>query len=75
MIELRKLQFHYPRSSFSLQLEHTQVESGEHVALIGPSGCGKTTLLNLLASGDFVGNLQAGSSTAGTGGRPGRARV
>jgi putative ABC transport system ATP-binding protein len=49
MIELRKLQFHYPQSSFSLQLEHTQVESGEHVALIGPSGCGKTTLLNLLA--------------------------
>ncbi|MEP5765954.1 MAG: ATP-binding cassette domain-containing protein [Halieaceae bacterium] len=49
MIELRDLQFHYPQSSFSLQLKHTRVENQEHVALIGPSGCGKTTLLNLLA--------------------------
>jgi putative ABC transport system ATP-binding protein len=49
MIELRDLQFNYPQSSFSLQLQDTRVESREHVALIGPSGCGKTTLLNLLA--------------------------
>jgi putative ABC transport system ATP-binding protein len=49
MIELGELAFRYPQSSFSLQLKHTRVESGEHVAIIGPSGCGKTTLLNLLA--------------------------
>ena len=49
MIEFSDIRFHYPHSSFALELAPTRVESREHVALVGPSGCGKTTLLNLLA--------------------------
>ena len=49
MIEFKDIRFHYPHSSFALELTPTRVEDREHVALVGPSGCGKTTLLNLLA--------------------------
>ena len=49
MIEFNDVRFHYPDSSFALDLAATRVEDREHVALVGPSGCGKTTLLNLLA--------------------------
>lgn len=67
MIKLSNVQFRYPQSNFSLQLDHTRVEPGEHVALIGPSGCGKTTLLNLLAGvllPDFGSVEVAGESVA-----------
>ncbi len=49
MIEIRALDFHYPRGDFRLQVPEFAVSSGEKVAVIGPSGSGKTTLLNLIA--------------------------
>ena len=49
MIDLTNIRFHYPASTFALDLDDIQLAAGEQVALVGPSGCGKTTLLNLLA--------------------------
>lgn len=49
MIDIRALDFHYPRGDFRLRVPELTVSSGEKVAVIGPSGSGKTTLLNLIA--------------------------
>jgi len=49
MIDIRALDFHYPRGDFRLRVPEFTVSSGEKVAVIGPSGSGKTTLLNLIA--------------------------
>ena len=49
MIEVRDLEFRYPRSEFTLHIDSLAIERGEAVAFVGPSGSGKTTLLNLLA--------------------------
>lgn len=49
MIDLRNIQFHYPRSDFSLEIPKLQFSPASKTAIIGPSGFGKTTLLNLLA--------------------------
>lgn len=49
MIEIRSLEFSYPRSDFRLSIPSLEVARGEKVAFIGPSGSGKTTLLNLIS--------------------------
>jgi putative ABC transport system ATP-binding protein len=49
MIEIRELEFRYPRGDFRLRVEHFHVAAGEKVAVTGASGSGKTTLLNLVA--------------------------
>ena len=49
MIEVEKLVFRYPHSTFTLRVPELSVAEGEKVALAGPSGSGKTTLLHLLA--------------------------
>ncbi len=49
MIEIRNLEFSYPRSDFQLRIPQLSIERGEKVAFIGPSGSGKTTLLNLIS--------------------------
>lgn len=38
----------FPRSSFTLDVEHVAAPAGTTLALLGPSGSGKTTLLHLL---------------------------
>jgi putative ABC transport system ATP-binding protein len=43
------LRFHYPRSTFALQIDHLHLAPAECVAVVGPSGCGKSTLLKLLS--------------------------
>lgn len=49
MIDVREMEFRYPRSDFRLRVDELVLARGEPVAFIGPSGSGKTTLLNLLA--------------------------
>ena len=49
MIHISKLQFSYPNSDFSLEIEKMQIERTEALGIIGPSGTGKTTFLNLIA--------------------------
>lgn len=49
MIDIRGLDFRYPKGEFRLRVEEFAVGEGEKVAVIGPSGSGKTTLLNLVA--------------------------
>jgi len=49
MIDIRGLQFVYPRSGFGLDIPSFQMREGEKLAVIGPSGSGKTTLLNLVS--------------------------
>ncbi len=55
-IEIKNLQFTYPRSSFRLQIDQLDIRRGKKVAVVGPSGSGKTTLLNLI-SGIEVANF------------------
>ena len=49
MIDIRNLDFRYPRADFRLVIDDLKIETGEKVAFIGPSGSGKTTLLNLIS--------------------------
>ena len=49
MIQIKALQFHYPKGEFRLNMPEFSVAKGEKIAVIGPSGSGKTTLLNLVA--------------------------
>ena len=49
MIELEKIHFAYPHSTFSLGIDMLVIPKHQTTAIIGPSGFGKTTLLNLLA--------------------------
>ncbi len=49
MIEIKRLNFRYPRSEFRLDIPSMKIEALEKVAIVGPSGCGKTTLLNLIS--------------------------
>lgn len=49
MIDIRELQFSYPRSGFRLRIDELVVGAGQRLAVTGPSGSGKTTLLNLIA--------------------------
>ena len=49
MINIQKLQFHYPQGDFLLDIPELQIKKNERVVFIGPSGSGKTTLLNLIA--------------------------
>lgn len=49
MIDIRDLDFHYPRGGFRLRVPALGVAEGERVAVLGASGSGKTTLLNMVA--------------------------
>ena len=49
MIELREIDFNYPKGGFQLKIPELLVTKGEKLAIIGPSGSGKTTLLNIIA--------------------------
>jgi putative ABC transport system ATP-binding protein len=49
MIQLRDVEFEYPRGDFELRIGEWSVPRRQKLAVVGPSGCGKTTLLNLLA--------------------------
>ena len=49
-IEIKSLEFHYPRGDFSLRIPKLNIADAETIAVIGPSGTGKTTLLNLVAA-------------------------
>jgi len=48
VIMLNQIRFRYPRSDFSLRIDHLEIATGQAVAFIGPSGSGKTSLLHLL---------------------------
>lgn len=49
MIQLKDIQFHYPKSDFRLKIDELQFDNESKTAIIGPSGFGKTTMLNLIA--------------------------
>ena len=49
MVELKQIDFKYPKGGFQLLIPELAVKKGEKVAIIGPSGSGKTTLLNIIA--------------------------
>lgn len=49
LIQIRNLNFRYPRSDFSLSVPELTISKESKVALIGKSGCGKTTLAHLIA--------------------------
>lgn len=48
LIEIRQLAFAWPGNLPALQIEHLQLERGEHLFIQGASGSGKSTLLNVL---------------------------
>ncbi|TDQ36495.1 ABC transporter ATP-binding protein [Thiopseudomonas denitrificans] len=48
LIEIRQLAFAWPDNLPVLQIEHLQLERGEHLFIQGASGSGKSTLLNVL---------------------------
>ena len=49
MVDLKDIDFKYPKGGFQLLIPELTVQKGEKVAIIGPSGSGKTTLLNIIA--------------------------
>ncbi|MDP6860367.1 MAG: ABC transporter ATP-binding protein [Verrucomicrobiales bacterium] len=49
LIQIRNLNFRYPKSNFSLSVPELTIGKESKVALIGKSGCGKTTLAHLIA--------------------------
>ena len=49
MIQLKKIKFQYPQSTFNLEFDEILFRENSKTAIIGPSGSGKTTMLNLLA--------------------------
>jgi len=49
LIQIRNLNFRYPKSNFSLSVPELTINKESKVALIGKSGCGKTTLAHLIA--------------------------
>lgn len=49
MVELKQIDFKYPKGGFQLRIPELRVRKGEKLAIIGPSGSGKTTLLNIIA--------------------------
>jgi len=42
------IQHRFPRSDFTLNVEHIEAPAGTTLVLLGPSGSGKSTLLNIL---------------------------
>lgn len=49
MIELKDIEFRYPKSDFHLAVDKLTFPAGSKTAIIGPSGFGKTTLLNIIS--------------------------
>jgi putative ABC transport system ATP-binding protein len=49
LINIRQLEFRYPRGGFRLRLAALGIADRERVAVVGASGSGKTTLLDLIA--------------------------
>ncbi|MFL2478416.1 MAG: ABC transporter ATP-binding protein [Verrucomicrobiales bacterium] len=49
LIQIKNLNFCYPKSNFSLRVPELTINNESRVALIGKSGCGKTTLAHLIA--------------------------
>ncbi len=48
-LQIRELEFAYPRGAFRLAVPELDVAAGSKAAIIGPSGCGKSTLAHLAA--------------------------
>ncbi|MCH2026169.1 MAG: ATP-binding cassette domain-containing protein, partial [Verrucomicrobiales bacterium] len=49
LIQIKNLNFHYPKSDFSLSVPELKISNRSKVSFVGKSGCGKTTLAHLIA--------------------------
>ncbi|MCT4623417.1 MAG: ATP-binding cassette domain-containing protein [Schleiferiaceae bacterium] len=49
MIEIRNLEFRYPKSTFHLRIDDLSLADTKSLTIVGPSGSGKTTLLQLIS--------------------------
>lgn len=49
MIEIRDLQFTYPKGGFRVDVNHLDLAAGEQLGITGSSGSGKTTLIRLIS--------------------------
>ena len=49
LVDVREVEFAWPRAPAFLRVERLSIEPGERVFLRGPSGSGKSTLLGLIA--------------------------
>ena len=49
LIQIKNLNFRYPKSDFSLSVPELKVRNRSKVSFVGKSGCGKTTLAHLIA--------------------------
>ncbi len=48
LLEIRRLNFQYPRARFNIKMSDLRLERGKKIGIVGPVGSGKSTLLNLL---------------------------
>ena len=48
MIEIRDLQFTYPKGGFRVHVNRMDLAAGEQLGITGSSGSGKTTILSII---------------------------